>query len=52
MLHHRIQPLDEGLHGGVLPQQLLQLLEDGDGVVCTKMEANDGEDDPPSENSG
>lgn len=33
LLHHRVQPLDERLHGGVFSQQLLQLLEDADGIV-------------------
>lgn len=33
MLHDRVQPFDERLHGGVLSQQLLQLLEDSDGVI-------------------
>lgn len=33
MFHDRVQPLDERLHCGVLSQQLLQLLKDGDRVV-------------------
>lgn len=48
MLDYWIQPLDEGLHSGVLPQQLLQLLEDGDRVVC-KNGKQTSEKDPPSE---
>lgn len=36
MLHDRVRPFDEGLHCGVLPQQLLQLLKDGNGVICRK----------------
>lgn len=38
VLHDRVQPLDEGLHRGVLSQQLLQLLEDGDGVIWKEKE--------------
>lgn len=33
LLHYRVQPLNEGLHCGVLPQQLFQLLKDADGVI-------------------
>lgn len=33
VLHDRVQPFNEGLHCGVLPQQLLQLLENSDGIV-------------------
>lgn len=50
MLYHRIQPLDEGLHSGILSQQLLQLLEDGDRVVCIKGKQTPKED--PSSNTG
>lgn len=33
MLHHGVQPLDEGLHCGVFSQQLLQLLKDCNRVI-------------------
>lgn len=36
VLHDGVQPLDERLHRGVLSQQLLQLLKDGDGVIWKK----------------
>lgn len=36
MLHDRVQPLNEGLHCGVLPEQLLQLPKNSDGVIWKK----------------
>lgn len=42
MLHDGVQPLDEGLHCGVLPQQLLQLLKHADGVVWKIKEETSG----------